>query len=87
MLLMWMKKRGCEPREFTSVGMATMLVGVFVVALGLQINRAFDSGSESFFGVPLNETLCIVVPLVGSVLMGVSIVFNVVGLRARRGGF
>jgi hypothetical protein len=86
MLLKWMKKRGCEPREFTSIGTVTLLIGLFVVAMGERMNRAYDSGSESFLGMPLNEAICIVVLLAGGALIGMSIVFNVVGLRARRGG-
>jgi len=86
MLLRWMNKRGCEPRAFTSIGVVTLLIGLFFVAVGNRMNRAFDSGSGYFFGVPLNETLCIAVLLAGSILIGMSIVFNVVGLRARGGG-
>ena len=69
----------------TRFGIPILLLGMFVVTVGIQMNRAFDNGSNTFFGVPLNEMVCVVVPAVGSVLMGMSIVFNVVGIRERCG--
>jgi hypothetical protein len=79
-----MKKRGYRPQDKIRIGVSTLLVALFLVTIGTQMNRAYDRGAESFFGVPLNEGVCIAVLIVGSILMGMSIVFNVVGLRERR---
>ena len=85
--MLWRLMKRCEQRQYdlTHIGIPVLLLGIFVVTVGTHMNRAFDSGSNAFFGVPLNEMVCVVVLVIGSVLMGMSIVFNVVGLRERCG--
>ena len=84
MILKWMQKRGFQPQDLTRIGVATLLVALFFVTVGTRMNRAYELGAKSFVGIPLNEGVCIAVLIVGSVLMGVSIVFNAVGIRERR---
>jgi hypothetical protein len=64
--------------------MSILLVALFFATLGTQMNRAFENGAGRFFGIPLNETICVVMLVLGSVLMGMSIVFNVTGIRSRQ---
>jgi len=84
MLLKWMQRRGVEPQDLRRLGVATLLVALGFVTLGSRMNRAFDRGADTFAGIPLTEALCVAVLAVGSVLMGMSIVFNVTGIVSSR---
>lgn len=87
MLLRWLEKRGRGGRNLTQIGVAAMLLALFAIRLGTNMNSALEQGAETFLGFPLNEAVCIAVLMVGSVLMGISVVFNVTGIRlARRRG-
>ena len=65
------------------LGIPMLLVGLGVVTLGFRMSRMLDSGSTSLWVFPINEFLCGVFLGLGSVLVGGSIVFNVVGARYR----
>ncbi len=83
MLIRLMDRRSISKGRMAQLGISTLLIGLGVVTLGTRMNRMLDSGSTSFLGVPLSEFLSCAILGFGCVLLGASIVLNVLGARSR----
>jgi hypothetical protein len=76
-----------DPARLSGVGAGLMTAGGACTVACIALSRRARGGaplSGEIAGLAVDDVVVIGLALLGSVLMGASIVFNVAGLRARR---
>ena len=85
---MLMRKYGLIDGDTSApVGMVLLMLGIGLSGVGVVLNRRTEAGmplSGELFGAPLDDVVTIGVFVAASVLIGMSIAFNVALLRERR---